>query len=38
MVFKEDEMSGACCACGGEKKCIQVFWWGNLKEITTRKT
>jgi hypothetical protein len=22
----------------GEKKCVQVVWWGNRKEITTRKT
>jgi len=26
------QMGGACNAFWGEKKCIQGFWWGNLRE------
>jgi len=25
-------MGGACSTYGGEKRCIQGFWWENLRE------
>jgi hypothetical protein len=25
-------MGSVCCTYGREKRCIQGFWWGNLKE------
>jgi len=25
-------MGGACGTYGGEERCIQGFWWGNLRE------
>jgi hypothetical protein len=25
-------MGGACSTYGGEERCIQGFWWGNLRQ------
>jgi hypothetical protein len=29
---EEDEMGGACSMYGGEERCIQKCWWGNMRE------
>ena len=29
---KKNEMSGTCGTCLRQEKCIQVCWWGNLRE------
>ena len=25
-------MEGACSTYGGKERCVQVFWWGSLRE------
>jgi hypothetical protein len=30
--IETNEMGGACSTYGGDERCIQGFWWGNLKE------
>jgi len=30
--IEKNKMGGACSKYGGEERCIQGFWWGNLIE------
>ena len=30
--IEKNEVGVSCSTYGGEKRCIQTFWWGNLRE------